>query len=230
MESTNLLGIRQRFITYSGRADLASTSSVTNDTDEGADFFIQAGQDYLESILGTENSLLYLDYTTAAGDVTINLEYASGAESIVSPDKLYKMAKASDSDYEVASMTYRSLDYLLYNYPDWDDTTQDEPVDWGWEMEQGEDKIRIMPPADDVYTIRVYGKAFPDVLTDNTDTNVWTNKYPQILIAAALHQLYSFYGQDDDAVAKQNFIVHWMNQIDKKQVERELQAAKEKVR
>ncbi|MBU2249370.1 MAG: hypothetical protein KKD77_21660, partial [Gammaproteobacteria bacterium] len=44
----NLLEIRQKFITFSGRYDLATTTISSWDTDNGADFFINAGQRFLD--------------------------------------------------------------------------------------------------------------------------------------------------------------------------------------
>ena len=53
----DLLGVRQQFIKLSGRYDLATTNVETHDTDNGADYFINAGQRYLDRHFYTLKSI-----------------------------------------------------------------------------------------------------------------------------------------------------------------------------
>jgi len=81
--------------------------------------------------------------------------------------------------------------------------------------------IIILPPADTDYTIEVIGLFDSIVLTDPSDTNVWTEEYPQILVMSALRQLEIMFRGSKSVAAWDDSIARELYDIEKDIVDQE---------
>ena len=75
-----LLDIRTKFVEASGRYDLVV--DVDNYVDNGANFFIQAGQRYLDCILPNPNSEKVFRKDIAAGDYDLFIKHLRYVEMV----------------------------------------------------------------------------------------------------------------------------------------------------
>jgi hypothetical protein len=191
----NLLAIRKQFIKLSGRHDLASGGIDIWDTDEGADWFINAGSRWLD-----------VSQETLLSEVEWQESFTSGSYLVA-----LKKARAITHVYRKASngkkklLQKRTMDWLLANYPELDSTDNGTPSYWApvithrapEQVASGSSadvkSIYLMPPADGSYTISVFGLFHQLELSDNADTNYWSSEYPDLLVLAALMMLETFY-------------------------------------
>ena len=212
----NLLEIRQKFIELSGRADLATDSSTTTtekyDVDVGADFFIKAGVDYLDTQANVDKEVAEVQIPLAVGESLVSLKNCRSTSAV----------SIEDSDGVNTKLEYQKYSWILNNYPKFSSSDSGTPlyytayvtrrtpysVDW---LALNETGLAVMPPTDEAITVRVFGKFRSAPLDVNTDSNYWSEEYPHILILAALRALESFYrntqGVRDMEMALAPFII-----------------------
>jgi len=191
----NLLDVRQKFIKVSGREDLAITSHLDHDVDNGADFFIRAGSGYLDSTQPTHHEFTWYSETLAIG------EYASKFKNC----RAIKGVHYINADGEEKELTKASLDSLMRAYPEQENTDVGTPLVYTMypqqrppaQLSSGEDYdyvgIRVMPPTDEAITLKVYGLFDSNPLVENFDENQWSVNHPDLLILAALMKLKGLY-------------------------------------
>lgn len=193
--ANDLLEMRQQFITLSGRYDLATTAADPHDTDNGADWFINAGSRWLdlhqEHLISTQEFQLAM----SSGDWEIDMQY------LRAPIAVYY----TDSDGETHELKERSFDWLVENYPELGSTDEGTPRYWAsfiatrapTQVASGlavtNKRVVIMPPTDADITAKVYGRFHQLKLEDNDDTNFWVTEYPDALVLASLMSLEMFY-------------------------------------
>lgn len=201
----NLRGIREEFIKKSGRYDLIEE----NGSDAGANFFIQAGQRFLDKqgdfgtgLIGEWQTLLNKGtsefivpncwsvlaiYIKGVNDLRwrkLTHTYSFDTPACrLSGEQFYtylpiislpntKDAKASDVNLPASSIAI-SADYKV------DDV-------------QGM-RIKLLPALQQEQIIRVVSNFSSTPLNEDTDRNYWTDKYPDILLKAAMYELEVFY-------------------------------------
>lgn len=115
----NLLQVRTKFVDTSGRFDLVV--DTTNYADNGANFFIQAGQRYLDTILPEPQRIRAHRVDIAAGDFQVYMKYLRWAEKveIFDSSKLYS---------ELEYMSWDDLQELYTEHPS--GMAQGVPADW----------------------------------------------------------------------------------------------------
>ncbi len=197
----SLLDIRTLFIQRSGRYDLVV--DTTDYADNGADFFIQSGQKWVER---------QAEFVLQDGKVFRKLETNKFGLT-------FQDARTIESVYLGNSTGRVKLDYLSYDnliacFPKTFTTvTPGQPLYWtnvvvrNVNMDSDSDTggiidfmdviedsdnynaIVLMPPADQDYHVEITGKFRSKKLTEDGDTNYWTDNEPFILVLSALRAL-----------------------------------------
>lgn len=195
-----LAAIREKFIDFSGRYDLENADG----SDNGANFFINAGLKFLDRMLDNEKfasrytkrlqiceSLVRLPRCRIIKEVFV---YDENLETKVMLKKLgyaeFSLAFPSDETKLVngAPTYYVPLSLRTANEGVSDIALQANAADFlASDVEIS--AIRIAPPPDKVKIVEVYGQFYSPELLEDDDTNFWSVLYPEILIQAALVQL-----------------------------------------
>lgn len=215
----NLLGIRQKVVNLSGRFDLASTSVDEWDTDDGADFFINAGMRFLDR--------RYYHLKTVGrrfDEVAANSWYLTFANCraitqvwINDDEERWQLTKY---DYETIRVNYPGLvsetdtGTPLYYTPvfirsidNTDIDAQGAFLNYVMAADDGTyNGILFVPPTDGSYVVETIGYFYFDDLSGNTDENFWTTVAPDTLIKAALYQMEVFHRNTEGAK-------DWLNAI-----------------
>ncbi len=191
----NLLEVRQKFIKFSGRADLAKTDVVLNDTDTGADFFIQGAsidldleQDHIHTEASFERALAIDEYD-------LDLKHCRVVNAVY----------FEDSDEELVKLDKLTYEGLIKKYPELGSTDSRTPAHYAvqpirrapQQVGAGDSvelvSVVVLPPTDTATTITVHGEFFSYPLEINTDENYWSLNFPHILVLATLRHMEGFY-------------------------------------
>lgn len=190
-----LLDIRQQFIKLSGRADLATTAVSPNDTDAGADFFINNGSRWLDLNQEHLSSVQWWQEALAIGEWYVDLS------NLRVPMRVW----FANSEGVWTGLKERHHDWLVNSYPNVGDTTPGTPAYWAsfvalrapaqkaLGIASYTRRIAIMPPTSEIVTLNIYGRFYQAALVDNTDDNFWVTEHPDVLVLAALMSLEAFY-------------------------------------
>jgi len=208
----DLLGIRQQFIKFSGRYDLATTGIEDFDTDAGANFFINAGMRFLDRRFYHAKTVGRRFDQVAANTWYLTFQNCRSVKEIWcnSDEERWQLRRY---DYDTIRNSYpdlvsatntgepkfycpvwiRSIDATdiaalgaFFNYVKTDDDGTYNGILW-------------MPPTDDSYVIETIGHFNFVDLSDNDDENYWTTVAPATLIKAALYQLEVSYRNTEGA-------------------------------
>lgn len=187
--------VRDKFVAMSGRYDLVRATGEDN----GADFFINAGQKFLDRIANQGKASSRYTGTLAAGAVSITVPYM----------RTLKTAVLSASE-ELVPLTLTSYEELveMYGLP-LASCTASTPVYIapvysadGWEYTS----VSIMPPTDIAYTYVLECLLYSPVLSATVSAGVWTQAksfwtehHPDTLLLAALYKLEAFYRNTEGA-------------------------------
>lgn len=219
-----LSDIRTLLVNRSGRYDLVTDASGGDYSDNGANAFINAGQRYLDRLLGYTKQDAWLYKSLTAGESFLTFQYARYIKQVW-------VANTSDGRSKLERV---SNDWLRQNYTDvpLSSLTSDTPKYWapapiGLSAEQEDQTssdfstagytdydfiyfgnhfplrgIVIMPPADTTYTVEVLAAFYSLDLSADADVSFWSVNHPELLVRAArlmietdLHR--NRQGQDD---------------------------------
>lgn len=194
--------IRKVFIERSGRYDLITGKNE----DDGANFFITSGQRFLELISSLDKSTRRAFKLVGVNDYYVTIPYARSIDEVwlssltERKELIFKTIKelrtkytepfgTLDTDeptyYGIASLGSVEQDSGLSGYSGFIDAVVSDSDDLNG--------VIFYPPADGAYMIEVIGKFFLDELADDNDVNVWTTKYPNLLVMSAMRQLEVFH-------------------------------------
>ena len=239
-----LLDIRKRFIMTSGRYDLVV--DATNYADNGADFYIQSGQKYLDRKINIHKAWGKVFEDVVAGDYSLNFQSCRAIKEIWIAD-----TESRTQLEQVPMKDLRGTDEATgeNNFvKPFADTTQGRPLYFSpallRRMPEGEtftdsdlitsyldtqniydpsyNGIIFMPPADGAYEIEIVGLFYSKKLTEDTHTNVWTEEYPNLLIMSALRQLEVFFRGSKSVTAWDQAIADELLDVEKDLVEEEI--------
>lgn len=207
----NLLDIRKQFVKLSGRYDLVV--DTTNFVDNGADFYINAGQNMLDrlSIIKENEIPLYLDLKQGEFSLVFPNRCLSILEVWVNNGE--ERTQLTKSDLRGLKATYSDLvseidqGPPLYYVPASirmaeaaDQNTLGEFLNISERLSDYDGRgIIIAPPVDEDYTVEIFGRFFQNELDDDEAESYWTLFAPEMLIKAALYQVYSLSGRSSDA-------------------------------
>jgi len=174
----NLREIREKFVEMTGRYDLVLDASTY--PDNGANFWINAGQKWLDR---------QLDFSEAKAELTVSLSTGDFEAEVpgVRAVKSVGVKKDSDTFVYLEKRGYRDL----RRYSRVADTSDREVPRYyaiGLDASTERDGVRellIWPPADKAYDLEVEGLFATPHLEEDTDTSFWTLEFPEVLIKAA---------------------------------------------
>jgi hypothetical protein len=196
----NLLSIRTHATKRSGRYDLVNPSTFA---DAGMDFYITAGQRWLNKRSALPRAFAHLSGTLASAayahtvankfkelssvtvDDGVNPSWTLTRKTLAELEDLYDAGEYTTPHY-YAYASYRTLEtassatianFVAYDWP----ADEDDRFDYSG--------IVVVPAADTEYTVRVSGLFLPLELSDDTDTNYWSEEYPELLIMATLRAI-----------------------------------------
>lgn len=216
---STLVQVRTQFIDISGRFDLATDPTGDDYTDNGADVYLQAGQDMLDEQVNFKKSVGRVWETIAADIYYVTFQHRCRA-----------ILDVFSNDDDVRTKL-RKVDYNdLKNYYDdlIADTDSGEPVYYCPAFLRAMDAtdknatgtffnhiladsdsyngIILMPPPDSARDIEIKGLFYSDTLSAESDTNYWTAQHPLLYVWAALWALEISYRNTEGAK-------DWMSQI-----------------
>lgn len=225
----NLVELREQFVKISGRYDLIV--DTTDWADNGADFYIQAGQNYLDRIRDTPKSYNSIFTELAAGEWYVTFArcrsirevWINNTEGRSQLDKrsmnwLYGKYTALVNTTDQGTPLYycpaklRSTDHtdrealgVFFNY-----------------VEDASDSLRgilIFAPADEAIVVEVQGLFYSDELLIDISESYWTLNWPETLIKASMYQLATFLRDHRDAKDWQTAIYSDLEGLDKDMVD-----------
>lgn len=240
----NLLEIRTEFIKASGRYDLVNPTTWA---DAGADKFITMGQRDLERRIGRGPVKGKLMVDIAAGDYLISFENCRTIHSVSVMDSegKYEVVKLTPATLRKLSTQWDegnpwmkpfadmaqgrpSIYYptTLRRIPDGGDFSGDSAILASY-IEVSATQVTntygivLLPPADASYAVEIEGVFYNAVLSDSTDTNYWSEMYPQLLIQAALLQHDKLYRGKSTVIQREQDIQSSLIDIEKDIVDEE---------
>lgn len=210
----NLLAFREHFRKHSGRYDLVNSDF----SDNGVDFFINAGQKYLDRLVDIPKAIGRVFREISQGDHLITFQdsrailevWCIGAKSSTDSDTVrlpltkYNMKDLRGVNSQTLDSNYVELfgdigqERPTYYSPAQlrlQESHTKSPQGLGGMMDvladnyQTYDGVFFMPPSDGSYTIEVVGNFYSQTLIANTDATFWSEVHPNILFMATMMQL-----------------------------------------
>lgn len=240
-----LLEIRTQFVDLSGRYDLVVNTSTY--ADNGANFFIKAGQRYLDCILPNPNSEKVYRKDIAAGDHNLFLKHLRYVETVelfnadgkVQELTLTTMAKLRAAYTSLISAASRNAPttYALSKHlpapeqegltavggstPYTTEFTYDHETLSFNAARKEQVGIEFRPVSDAAYTMVLTGGFFT-LLDDDADTSYHSLVYPEVLIMAANMAVEAFYRNSTGVNEWEAAISRWLDGQDKNLVHQEI--------
>ena len=197
----NLLEIRTQVAKASGRYDLIIADTYAN---AGIDFYINAGQRWLNNKSAIPRAFAHLSGILELSDYVYKIankfkELSSvivngigDIDRALTYKTLPELQSLYDTDTKPLYYTYATQRTLATATT----KTLAEFVNLKWLIDEDDyndySGIIITPSPQIDYTITVAGRFFPTELSDDTDTNFWSEEYPELLILSALRSLAAF--------------------------------------
>lgn len=207
----NLGEIREELVEKTGRYDLVT--DTTSYDDNGADFFIKAGQRYLDQQIDTAKSEARYQEDLSEGEFRVTLE------SMRSLSEVWITDGEGRSEVEKKQLSWLRRNYakefdevtngvpqyyapaILRLGPSQSDLTDSSYTDEFTYDEQSimfsdhysYNGIILMPPVDNTYTVTLIGDFFSETLENDSDRSYWSAQYPDLLIYAAMYSIEKFY-------------------------------------
>lgn len=226
-----LLAVRQQFRFVSGRYDLCTAAATGVFGTHGCDFFILAGQRYLDRLVETPKSISRIATSAAAGTYFFNFATCRAIKEVW-----------GYYDSAVWPLEKQTLAWMRENYASpWSALDRGTPLyycptfivatDAGNLMQGYMDHIAtdastfngivFLPPPAATTAIEVLGYFHSPALPLETSTNYWTEVHPEILIMAALLQIEKFNRNTQGVNDWKNAIMDSVTELDKDLVEEE---------
>jgi len=207
----NLLEIRTKFIELSGRRDLATIDYQDN----GADFFLKAGQKTLDRFFGGDGTDTIqparVFKAIVAGDIGVTFENCRAIKEVWIADTTARMELIKKDlawlHSEVLTEPISNLDQETPSYwspamiritPDPSELSASDLTAIGTFMDyvavnqHRYNGIVFGPPADGDYTIEIRGLFYSFWPSADTGENFWTYQHPELLIQAGIYKLETF--------------------------------------
>jgi len=201
----NLLQIRKQFVRRNGRYDLVVDN--VGWADNGANFYINAGQRYLDRLetvkksrarryveLAEDGYYVVFPYCRAVQEVWALTDDTQTKLEKVDYDKLREYYSTIQTSLDSGTPAYyfpaeiriiEEIDRLdvgeLAALPDWAPVVTNPSYDYN--------AVMIYPPVDEAYTIEIVGLFYSPELSSDSETSYWATVHPEILLMAANRQL-----------------------------------------
>lgn len=180
--------LRKKFVETSGRYDLVTDQESYED--DGADFFIQAGQRFLENQLDFPKKEARAEVSLAQGESEVQLPDVQTISRILRHDT-EGAALLDEVEYKEFFDRFGTL--TKTGTPTWWTSPPGRSNPSGNARQtSGDTTIQFFPVANGSYTFSVIGSFFSKPLEKNGDENFWSVVYPEILIQAAMYRAEAF--------------------------------------
>lgn len=205
----NLLETRIQFVKISGRYDLVV--DTTDYANNGADFYIQAGQNFLDRLRDTPKSsnsiFTKLDsgewYVTFSKCRSIREVWINNTEGRSELEKkpmswLYEEYSGLVSATDQGTPLY----YCPAKLRSTDNIDQEDLGVFFNYTEDGGNELRgilIFGTPDENVVVEIQGLFYSDELSRDSSTSYWADNYPETLIKASMQQLATFQRDHTDA-------------------------------
>ncbi len=241
-DNLTLIQLRQIMAEQDGRYDLVNADW----TDNGLDYYINAGARFLDSYRLTPKSYKWLKKDIIAGDYFVAVERLLALKEVWMRDATQGW-----------QLTKKSLGYIKEQYPGavsgisngqptyfvrvvtglapeqkaLTSANYTDEFTFGFEdmifsdQDTGHYKhagILWMPPSDGAYTIEILGQFMSDPLTADADRNFWTTQFPEILMAAANMVIEETYRNSSGVKDRMRAIDNYLIGLDHDLVEEEI--------
>lgn len=205
----NLLAFRQLFRTLTGRYDLVNADG----SDNGANFFINAGQKYLDRTVDIPQAKGRVFKDVVAGQYLVKFQntrsilevWCIGDNGTGVYDRLPLRKYPMDELRGVDPRTLEQFYVEMFSDMDQDRPTYYSPallrlqpdsdggvggfMDVLAEGHQYYNGVMFMPPADGNYSIEIVGNFYSLEMSSDTDHTYWTDVHPSILIQATMREV-----------------------------------------
>lgn len=231
----NLKDVRVLFRTRSGRYDLVNS----DDSDNGADFFIQSAVRKLDRMITHVKSEATAFGALSSGDFyhvfqrcrSIKEVWVSDATSrtqlkLLTPIEFYTEFAAPKSTIDVGRPAYYTPLNLRAT-----DVTAFESIAQFLQYVRPDDELYngvVFNPANGSYVIEIKGLFDSKALECDLDTNFWTENFPDLLIIAAMYKLEVFHRNRQGAKDWQDSIVEELAAIEMDMIEQDDQLEDER--
>ncbi len=227
----NLLEVRKMFVKLSGRYDLVI--DTTDWVDDGANFFLQAGQNMIEKLVGDLPESEGRIWNTISADAYY-LGFQSRSRAIFqvwvndseSRIELEKVSWGEMKELYSSSISSVSTGFPRYFCPaklrEIDATGKNViGIFSNFSLPVSSDfrGILIMPPADKDYDLEILGKFLQPELDTDLLENFWTLIYPELLIRAAMYQNELMYRGKESTGKLLNSLMLEISEIEKDGIE-----------
>ena len=199
-----LLDIRKLFVKFSGRYDLVN--SIETYEDNGADFFIKAGQRYLDRLLdnGKMHARYYGQLEAGRSFMLIPMARviygaaiykATGSRiclEYVRADELKLLLKTELDIAEQKQPTrFAPVGHRVVNAAD----LSNIPALWANVAYEDAEYTAVFfgNPSDAEYGVEIQGLFYSPSLDSDETKSYWTEEHPEVLVQAALYTLERFY-------------------------------------
>lgn len=211
----NLLQIREAFVRRSGRYDLVE--DATTWADNGADFYINSGQRFLDRLDTVPKSWGRYFKEVESGRNYVTFPYCRAIKECwaMNSEERVKLEKVDMVDLrEYYNEPVGVLDTgepayyapaVLRVIPESDRLEIgdfDGMIDYAdvmFDRHYDYNGVIFYPPADGTYVIEVWGLFYSPELSSDTDESFWSVVHPEILLMASLHQLEVMYRNTEGA-------------------------------
>lgn len=230
----NLLEVREQFVKISGRYDLITDQ--TSYADNGADFYIKAGQNFLDRLRNAPKSENSVFAKLGAGEWYITFSRCRSIRAVWvnnSEGRSELEKKTLSWLYEEFSGTVASTDrgtpyyYCPARLRSTEEIDRDSLGVFFNYAEDSSEELRgilIFGPADEIIVVEVQGLFYSDELDRDVSTSYWTSNYPETLVKAAMHQLATFQRDHRDAGDWLKAMLLDLEGIDKDSVDEDIAA------
>jgi len=201
----NLLQIRTKLVQLSGRYDLVVNTTAY--ADNGANYYINAGQKFLERLVTVPESVGNVYYELAANAYSLSWKHGTRAIQevwIENADERTLLTKVSLQQlkteyFDIATTeTGRPAYYAVANLKGVETTKKDSLATfienvYAETVDSSEYRgIVLVPPANQKYVVQIVGLFKNLVLTSDTDSNFWSIVEPDLLVMAAFRSIEIF--------------------------------------
>lgn len=200
----SLVALREQFIKESGRYDLVV--DTTDWADNGADFYINAGQLFLDRLETTKKSYSRVFTEVTADDWYVLFQLCRAIKEVWISNSDGEKWQLTKKDFDVIRAAYAEdpadLDSgdPLYYAPIYirrsPETSSTVTIDFFGSTEYTESNdhyeyngLVFMPPVDETMTLEIHGLFYHPKLESDSDTNYWTEVHPMELVMAACRAL-----------------------------------------
>lgn len=229
--------IRQKFAEISGRFDLVTDYTGTDYTDNGADFFLQAGQRELDRMYNTPKAVGRIWDTVAANIYFMKMQdcraiqnvWLNNATSRIELKKAPYVDLKNDYGTIFSNITKKTPKWYapafirgMETIADSDMNTQATFINYIVDNSDSYNAIIFLPPPDEAFDVEVKGLFYTDWPSAEGETSYWMEIHPMVSIWAGLYMLETSYRNTEGANDWLRAIERSASGIDKDTVEEEL--------